>query len=141
MKSIKQWTGSVVVLALAAACGGAPRGDVTSALTQAQAISEGTAMMQALNAGDHQAYVQTFSQEMRQAVTPAVFEQVRAGVLQRSGRFEEVMGTELVPAKTAGYVTWVHSSKFEREQVDVRITYAENGTEVAGIRFDSPSYR
>jgi hypothetical protein len=122
----------IVVLAIAA-CGSAPGGPVTSALTEDQARAIAENALAGLNAGDYAAWSRDWDAAMKAAIQEADFLAYRDGVLADYGQFVSIEGVDLRPGKTAGNVRWEFLTTFDKGKLLITLVFAADGTHVVGV--------
>jgi hypothetical protein len=123
----------VIALLVVAACGSAPAGPVTSALTEDQARAIAENALAGLNTGDYAAWSRDWDAAMKGAIQEADFLAYRDGVLADYGQYVSVESISLTPAKTAGNVRWEVLANFEKGSLLITFVFAMDGQQVVGI--------
>lgn len=124
---------AVIALLVVAACGSAPSGQVTSALSEDQARAIAEEALTGLNAGDYAAWSRSWDDSMKAAIQEADFLAYREGVLAEYGQYVNIESVSLQPAKTAGNVRWDFVANFEQGKLLITFVFAADGQQVVGI--------
>lgn len=94
----------------------------------------------ALNAGDSQAFVSDFSEDMRALfLEEAQFTALRDMLQEASGGFISCADPSL--ANRGEYALYRLRCRFEKEDVMVTVIFRVGGSQVEGLYFDSPNLR
>lgn len=94
-------------------------------------------ILQSLDEGDYDKFVQDFSQPMLNAFPPENFTDLRDMLQATSGNFVSV--GELGLSNRQGYAVYRIPCNYELETVTVTITFAIEGDKVEGLFFTSPN--
>lgn len=124
----------LAALTLPACDGGEP---VRSALTEPQVEEVARGLLTGLNEADYDQFSADFSEALAAGIPEQAFLDFQATIQQTSGQWQTIEGMSMEDAATAGYVTWVVDADFEKEPVQLELTFAEEGTEVEGVMFYS----
>lgn len=124
----------LIVAVLASACGGsAPSGPATSALTEEQAIAmANNALVNGYNNDDRDAYVAEMDDSLKAAITQEGLSEFIKPFKEQYGNFVSIQSTELGHAKTAGYVRWIFTCKFEKGTLYFALVLPQDGTKPTG---------
>jgi hypothetical protein len=123
----------LVVAVLASACGGAPVEPATSALTEEQAIEMATnALVKGFNNEDRDGYVAEMDDSMKAAITQEGLSEFIKPFREQYGNFISIESTELGHAKTAGYVRWTFTCKFEKGTLYFALILPQDGAKPTG---------
>ncbi len=103
----------------------------------AQATSDA---LTALSAGNQEAFVRDFSEDMRALfLEEAQFTALRDMLQETSGSF--VSCAELSLLNRGDYAVYRLRCRFEKEDVMVSVVFRVGGTKIEGLYFDSPNLR
>ena len=108
-----------------------------SELGEINSISE--EILQAINSGDYPAFSAHFSPIMKEALNESSFQNTRELILDSSGQYVSNPNPRIT--SDSGYVIFVYDSQFEKEIVQMRITFLEGSDVVEGLWFDSVNLR
>jgi hypothetical protein len=108
-------------------------------LTDAQVTSLTDSVLKALDANDHQKFVQDFSDQMNTAFSQEQFTKLRVLLQTASGKYVSI-GTAAL-TNSQGYATYRFPCSYENETVYVTITFLIGGQKVEGLYFDSVNLR
>jgi len=76
---------------------------------------------------------------MRKAITEKRFNDLKSLISKTSGRYISIEGYS--PNHTAGFIVYLFTCRFEKEEVKVQITFRPEEYEVKGLYFDSENIR
>jgi len=116
---------------LLTACG--PRG--SAAVSEEHITNLAERKMVAINDGDYETFIEEFSEALVNAITEERFSDLRATILEASGRFDSISSSRIANARTQDYLNYIFNCKFEEEQVLLTLVYAIDGDKVEGIFF------
>lgn len=87
-------------------------------------------LVRALVKGDYATASKDFDANMKAAMTPARFEQVRSLLAQQVGAFKSITGSRT--ASEQGYETVYVACQFERAVIDMKVVFNDKG-QVGGL--------
>lgn len=119
----------LIVAVLVAACGGTPAsdGEVTSALTEAEATAIAENALNALNTGDYAAWSRDWDNDLKGAINEEAFLQFREQALGQVGQFQSILSAEMAPSPRADSVRWVFTCQFEKAKVRFIMAFPKDG--------------
>lgn len=119
----------MLVALLAAACGGAPAdaGEVTSALTEAEATAIAENALNGFNAGDYAAWSRDWDNDLKSAINEEAFLQYREQALAQAGQYQTILSVEMAPSTRADSVRWVFTCQFEKAKVRFIMAFPQDG--------------
>ena len=119
----------LIVAVLVAACGGAPasNGEVTSALTEAEATAIAENALNALNTGDYAAWSRDWDDSLKGAINEDAFLQFRGQALDQVGQFQSILSAEMAPSPRADSVRWVFTCQFEKAKIRFIMAFPKDG--------------
>lgn len=132
----RQHVFTYVILACCAAviltaCG--PRG--SAAVSEEYIADLAERKMQAVNSGDYDAFIEDFSDPLKEAITEERFLDLRETILAASGQFDSIISSRVANARTQGYLNYIYNCQFEEENVLLTLVYALDGDKIEGIFF------
>jgi hypothetical protein len=94
-------------------------------------------ILQALNTGDYGNFTKDFSATLKDSMTAIKFTQLRNTVSVASGKYL----SKSKPKKTlsSAYHSYTYDCNFEKENVQLTLTFARNNNKVEGINLNSPN--
>ncbi len=119
----------LIIAVLVTACGGAPAsaGEVTSALTEAEAIAIAENALNALNTGDYAAWSRDWDDDLKGAINEEAFLQYREQALGQVGQFQSILSAEMAPSPRADSVRWVFTCQFEKAKIRFIMAFPKDG--------------
>lgn len=119
----------MLVALLVTACGSAPAsdGEVTSALTEAEAVAIAENALNALNAGDYATWSRNWDNDLKGAINEEAFLQFREQALGQVGQFQSILSAEMAPSPRADSVRWVFTCQFEKAKVHFIMAFPKDG--------------
>lgn len=126
---------AVISALLLAGCRAEP-----AALSNEEIVQVTAQALTALDAGDAEAFVSDFSDEMRDLfLEESQFTALRAMLQESSGKFISCADPSL--GNRGDYAVYRLRCRFEKEEVMVTVVFAVGGSQVEGLFFDSPNLR
>jgi len=111
----------------------------TAALSQEAIQNLAQEKMEAINSGNYEVFVFGFSDVLRNAIPEEAFMDLRETIIEASGRFVAISASSISNARVQGYVNYVFTCEFEKENVQLTMVYAIDGEQVEGIFFNAPN--
>ncbi len=127
----------LILLAFAAACGGL--GGEPAALSDEEVRQAAVSSLQALDAGDKAAFVENFSDTMKEAYNDQEFANLQALIGESSGKLVSCGEPQL--SNLQGYARYSFPCEYEKEEVVVTFVYEVGGSLVEGLFFNSANLR
>ncbi len=109
----------------------------TLKLTSAQATVIAGNALRALSDGNRRAYMRGMNESLQDVLSEEGFKALRDKTLSQSGRFVSVAAATMIATRTPGYVKWVCTCNFEKEQVQVEMIFKQDGNQILSTNFAS----
>jgi hypothetical protein len=106
----------------------------TSILTENQVTAIAENALQALRAGDYDAWSRDWGDTMKMAMKEHDFQAYRESTQRRYGQYVAISQVELMPGDGPGYIYWVITSDFERSQLRYILTFREDSDKIEALR-------
>jgi len=108
-------------------------------LTDDQVGKVANNILQAINMGDYQKFIQDFSDEMLAAFGQDQFNEIHDMLQESSGNYVSL--GELTMINQKGYTIYLYQCEYGKESVIVKVVFAIGGDKVEGLYFDSTNLR
>ena len=110
-----------------------------ASLSNEQAGQVADTVLKAIDAGDYAAFTKDFSDEMKKAFTETEYNKLRDLLAGATGRYQSIGEPTL--SNNGDYAVYSFPAQFEKEKVNVTLTFKIEGDKVEGLFFDSQNLR
>jgi hypothetical protein len=113
----------------------------TASLSNDQVVQVVDNTLNAITAGNYQAFTRDFSDEMKNTFTEAQFTSLVDLLGNASGKYVSCADSDPDISNNQGYAVYRLNCTFELERVMVTVTFKVDGDKVEGLFFDSTNLR
>lgn len=113
---------------LGAACGpaAATDGEVTSVLTEAEAVEIAENALAGFNTGDYALWSRDWDDVLKGAISEDAFLEYREQALDITGQYQSILSVEMTPSPQEGSVRWVFTCQFEKVTANFILAFDED---------------
>lgn len=128
----------LVAVITSVACGSAAS-DVTSPVTEEQALVMAENALEAFNTGDYDAWSSDWSDTMKGAIDEGAFVQFRDQFHAALGDYVSIAGATGAPGENPGFYRWTFDVVFEKADYRVWFGFADGSPLIEGVSFEDPA--